>query len=327
LPSFLCLPPLMWAVFRFGPRETATVTLLVAGIALAGTAAGLGPFSGMAPNDSLLSLQTFMAVVATFALASAATVNERRLADATRADRLRLEELARARAEDLNRARDHFLATVSHELRTPLNSMLAWVGLARSDESDIAVLRSAIDVFERNIRQHIRLIEDLLDISHMNAGEFHLESREVDLRAVVGAAADSMAATAQARDLKLEFWGTAARVMGDPDRLQQIVANLLSNAVKFTHAGGRITVELVVEGDAAVITVSDSGPGIDPAFVPHLFEPFRQASAPQTRRHGGLGLGLSIVKHLVEAHGGKVSAGAAGSGTGAQFQVRLPRLR
>lgn len=210
-------------------------------------------------------------------------------------------------------------------MRTPLNSMLAWVGLARSDDTDIAVLRSAIDVFERNIRQHIRLIEDLLDISHMNAGRFHLESREVELCAIVEAAVNAIGATAAANGLTIGFEGETARVNGDPDRLQQVVTNLLSNAVKFTPAGGRIRVTLSVEGDAAVVAVTDSGQGIDPAFMPYLFEPFRQAAAPETRRHGGLGLGLSIVRHLVEAHGGTVCAGPGDAGTGTQFTVRLPR--
>ena len=322
--SFLCLPPLMWAAFRFGPRETIAVTLIVAAIAISGTVHGHGPFSYGTPNEALLMLQAFMAVVTTFALACAAVVAERRRADEARAQRLVFEETARRRAEELNQARDRFLATISHELRTPLNDMLSWIVLARSDPADSATIQRALEVFQRNIRHEIRLIEDLLDVSHMTAGRFQLELRPTALRQVIDAALDAIRPALESGKLRLSCTLEDVTVRGDADRLKQVVGNLLSNAVKFTPEGGEITVSLRAEEGEAVILVGDSGPGVDPDFAPYLFEPFRQAGQPSTRRHGGLGLGLSIVRHLVQAHGGTVSAGPGSEGRGTRIKIRLP---
>ena len=237
-----------------------------------------------------------------------------------------LAQSERRRAEVANRLKDEFLATMSHELRTPLTSMLGWVQMLRSGIVPEEKRPRALETIERNARAQAQLIEDLLDVSRILTGKMRLDVVTLELVDVVNAALDSVRPAAEAKEIRIqpELETTIGPFLGDPHRLQQVVWNLLSNAVKFTPKGGRIHVSLRRERSAAVFTVQDTGQGIPRDFLPHVFERFRQAEATTTRRHGGLGLGLSIVRHLVEMHGGTVEAYSEGEGKGSSFTVRLP---
>ncbi len=236
------------------------------------------------------------------------------------------ERAARAEAHAANRAKDHFLATLSHELRTPLNAMMGWLRMLRNPHLDEAQKTHAVDVIERNARLQAQLINDLLDVSRIIAGKLEMEKYAVDLVLVVQETVEAIRSDVEAKALTLSVSLDPAtgEVLGDPTRLQQVVANLLSNAVKFTPQGGRIEVRLAREGVHARLSVTDSGEGIDPRVLPYVFEPFQQADSTTTRAHQGLGLGLAIVRQLVEAHGGRAHAESAGRGAGATFTVELP---
>jgi signal transduction histidine kinase/integral membrane sensor domain MASE1 len=236
------------------------------------------------------------------------------------------ERAARADAHAANRAKDHFLATLSHELRTPLNAIMGWLRMLRNPRLDDAQKIHAVDVIERNARLQAQLINDLLDVSRIIAGKLELEKFAVDLVLVVQEALEAIRGDVEAKTLVLDasLDPATGEVLGDPMRLQQVVSNLLSNAVKFTPHQGRIAVRLARVGVNARLTVTDTGEGIDPQVLPHVFEPFQQADSTTTRVHQGLGLGLAIVRQIVEAHGGRVGAESAGRGQGASFFVELP---
>jgi CheY-like chemotaxis protein len=254
-------------------------------------------------------------------------VTEQHELERRRAGVLEIEQAARQEAEAANRAKDEFVATLSHELRTPLSSIFGWTRMLQSGGLDANTARRAVEVIERNARTQMQLIDDLLDTSRMVAGKLRLDVRPVDLRAVVEAAVDTIRPATQAKGVRIEGH-TGERpvvVSGDPDRLQQVVWNLLSNAIRFTPAGGRIDVWLDEHQGQEQIRVVDTGSGIKPEFLPHVFERFRQADASSSRVHSGLGLGLALVRHLVELHGGAVVAESEGEGRGATFSVRLPR--
>jgi signal transduction histidine kinase len=231
-----------------------------------------------------------------------------------------------AELEQLSRLKDEFLATMSHELRTPLNAIFGWVTLLRTRRLDEPTQERALETIERNARAQKRLIEDLLDVSRIVTGKVALEIMPVDPRRVVEAALETMAPAAQAKGITVvPLLDTGvATVRGDFARLQQIVCNLLSNAIKFTPSGGKVDVCLAHRNGEAEISVSDSGQGIKPEFLPLVFDRFRQEDGSISRRHGGLGLGLAIVRHLVELHAGSVEAFSAGEGQGSRFVVRLP---
>ena len=237
------------------------------------------------------------------------------------------EQAARQQAEEANRLKDEFLATLSHELRTPLNAIVGWLQILNGRTVDPAT-RQTLGVIERNAASLRRLIEDVLDVSAIVSGKLRLVVQPLDLRVPVRSAFESMRPAAAERGvaLDLEEPGEELFVSGDPQRLQQVVTNLGTNAIKFTPQGGRLTLNLVRDDDAAVLRVIDTGIGIHPAVLPHVFEQFRQGDSSVTRRHGGLGLGLAIVRHLVQLHGGSVTADSAGEGLGATFTVRLPLL-
>lgn len=239
---------------------------------------------------------------------------------------LALERRARASAEQANRLKDEFLATLSHELRTPLNAMLGWARLLRLGKVPESGLARALEVIERNAHLQTQLVEDLLDVSRIVTGKLRLDVRPVDLPRVIEAAVDSTRPAAEARRVAVavDVDPDAAVVAGDANRLQQVVWNLLSNAIKFTPAGGRADVVVRRDGDHVEIAVSDTGIGIERDFLPFIFDRFRQADGRTNREHGGLGLGMAIVKHVVEAHGGTVSASSPGSNEGTTFRVRLP---
>ena len=482
--TFLCIPPVLWAAFRFGPREAVSASFVLAGLAVWGIQRSFGLFTAVSRNESLLWLQTYMGVIAVMALGVAATVLERKratertarlqavtaalsgaphaadiarivvdqgitatgaqagvvalstgsdglkllgamnyppevieawrqsslslsetplgeavrtgkpvlfesvetliesyphLAPVSRAigsgaraavplrihgrtvggmwlafpesrrfheedqalmialaqqyaqalERARLydaEQAARTAAEAASRLKDEFLATISHELRTPLTAIVGWARLLRSGSLDESTRDRAVEIIERNAKAQAKLIEDILDVSRVITGKLHLNRHPLQLRNVIEAAVDALRPAAEAKDIRLEkaLDAEADLVIGDPDRLQQVVWNLVSNAVKFTPPGGRIEILLHPTPSHVEITVRDTGEGIKPEFLPHLFERFRQADPSLTRTHGGLGLGLAIVRHLVELHGGTVRADSPGPAQGATFTVRLP---
>lgn len=237
-------------------------------------------------------------------------------------------QAARAEAERANLAKNEFLATISHELRTPLSAILGWAHVLERGVLEAETVRHGLAAISRNARIQVQLIEDLLDMNRIESGQLRLEVQRTDLGGVVATAIDSAlpAATAKGIALRLELGPTTAPVLGDPARLQQVVGNLLSNAIKFTAQGGHVTVGLAQADGHARITVADDGQGIEPGFLDRLFERFQQQDASTTRRHGGLGLGLAIVRHLVDLHGGSVGAESAGPGHGACFTVMLPTL-
>jgi len=238
------------------------------------------------------------------------------------------EQVARRTAEALSRSKDEFVATVSHELRTPLNAIYGWVAMLKLGALDAAGQAKALDVIDRNTRVQAQLIEDLLDMARVIWGTVRLEIQPVDLASVVEAAVDAVKPAADARRVALRVRAPRgiAFVSGDASRLQQVAWNLLSNAIKFSSAGNEVEVSLKQEGDDAVLRVRDTGAGIDPAFLPHVFERFRQEMSDVTREHAGLGLGLSLVRHLAELHGGTVTAESGGKAQGATFTVRLPLI-
>jgi signal transduction histidine kinase/ActR/RegA family two-component response regulator len=253
-------------------------------------------------------------------------ISERRRIDAMRAALLHLEQEARREAEATNHAKDEFLAVLSHELRTPLTAMLGWTSMLASGRLNAEATAHAIEVVDRNTRLQARIIEDLLDVSRIISGKMTLRLEEVSLGPALEAAVDSIRAVAAAKGVALEIRLEAGIgiLSGDAGRLQQVFANLLSNAVKFTPAGGRIVVTATRNAEAIVVAVSDTGRGIPTDLLPFIFEPFRQAEGAQRRTHTGLGLGLAIVRHVVELHGGRVHVASEGPGQGATFSVHLP---
>lgn len=255
-------------------------------------------------------------------------LSERKKAEEERAQALLGEQEARKQAEAASRTKDEFLAIVSHELRSPLNAILGWSRLLRSRKLDETKTNKALETIERNAQAQTQLIEDLLDISRIIRGQVRLFSRPLNLVQVIEAAIDTVRPTAETKMIQLEskLEAIACLVFGDGDRLQQIVWNLLTNAVKFTPEGGRVEVRLRLVKSHAQIQVIDTGKGISPDFLPYVFERFRQAESTTTREQGGLGLGLAIVRNLVELHGGTISVESQGQGLGATFTVQLPLL-
>ena len=241
-------------------------------------------------------------------------------------ERLRAAEETARRAEEANRLKDHFLATVSHELRTPLSSILGWAKLLQEGRCDPAFAAKGLDVIERNARAQQRIIDDMLDISRIIAGKLRVDTEPVDLTALVHEVIESVRPSADAKDISvsLETVSGHCRLAGDSLRLRQVLGNLLSNAIKFTPRGGRVVVTVDQHGDRVAVHVKDSGKGIEPTFLPHVFESFRQADTSTSRENGGLGLGLAIARHLTEMHGGSVAVESGGLGTGATFSVMLP---
>jgi signal transduction histidine kinase/CheY-like chemotaxis protein len=255
-------------------------------------------------------------------------VAERKQAEEERARMLVREQAARADAERANRTKDEFLATLSHELRTPLTAILGWARLLRTSKFEGEQLVRALETIERNARSQSQLIDDLLDVSRIITGKLRIDAQPIELVPIVEAAIDSIRPAAEAKSIRFEVAldPAAGRVSGDADRMQQVVWNLFSNAVKFTPEGGRVEVRLERVDSHTRISVADTGAGIDAKFLPFIFDRFRQADGSTTRKHGGLGLGLAIVRHLVELHGGEVSVHSDGVERGSTFRVVLPLL-
>ncbi|HEU0179863.1 MAG TPA: CHASE3 domain-containing protein [Blastocatellia bacterium] len=253
-------------------------------------------------------------------------ITERKLVEEERSKLLASERAAREKAEAANRSKDEFVAMISHEIRSPLNSILGWAQMLRKGKFDQAETERAVEIIERSAKSQSQLIEDLLDISRVITGKLTLNVRSVELAQIIEAAMDSIrpAADAKAIQLQARIESRSSLVSGDPNRLQQVVWNLLSNAVKFTPKHGRVEVSLERVDSQLQLKVRDSGVGINPEFLPFVFDRFSQANTTSERKFGGLGLGLAIVRHLVELHGGTAQADSPGEGQGATFTVTLP---
>ena len=271
-------------------------------------------------RDEIGQLRGFSQIIRDF--------TERKRAEDERNQLLEREQQARETAEAANRIKDEFLATLSHELRSPLNAMIGWTNLLLTRQFDESTTKRAIETIERNARSQAQLVEDLLDVSRIIRGKLRLNIRPIELTSVIEAALETVRPAAQAKEIRFQcvLDPAAGLVAGDSDRLQQVVWNLLSNAIKFTPKGGYVDVHLQSVNSHVEIIVTDTGQGISPEFVPYVFERFRQADSSTTRVYSGLGLGLAIVRNLVELHGGTVRVSSLGIGKGATFIVKLPRI-
>jgi PAS domain S-box-containing protein len=257
-----------------------------------------------------------------------ADIHDQKMAEIERIELLKREQKARAEAEAANRLKDEFLATLSHELRTPLSAILGWIQLLQSDSLTDAQRAHALATIDANAKLQTQLVGDILDVSRIITGKLRLEVTWVDLKQVVNAAIETLrpASVAKGIAVELRLDPQLELVRGDPERLQQVMWNLLSNAIRFCSRGGRVIVKIASVGTQVEVGVIDDGEGIPPDVLPHIFERFRQGDNSTKRRHGGLGLGLAIVRHLVELHGGTVVAESLGLGLGATFRVQLPKL-
>ena len=331
--AFLALPCLLWAAMKFHQRVVTSAIVLMAGVAVWGAKQGYGPFVQPSANVSLLLLISFVGTSSLMTLIVAAVTNERREAitsaveaEKARAQLLESESQARQEAEEASRLKEEFLATVSHELRTPLNAVVGWSRLLRTGQLDKEGTAHAVDVIERNAAAQRQIVEDLLDVSRIVTGKLRINTQPIDVLLIIHAAIDAVRPAAEAKgiNIRTHFEAPDAIVRADTERLQQVLWNLLSNAVKFTPARGVVDVYLERHDSLAEIRIEDSGPGIPADFLPRIFDRFSQADGSSTRKHGGLGLGLAIVRHLVELHGGTVSASNRKDGAGAIVTVRLP---
>jgi signal transduction histidine kinase len=314
---FVVLPALLWVALRFGRREVTAALLGTSLLATIGTINGYGPFGQWTPAESLLLLQAYLSVTAVVMLSLAAEFRRRHAIEEEM--RLLNQELARQ-----VRLKDEFLATLSHELRTPLNAVVGWSHMLRDKALPEPLRMKALDAIRRNVTVQGQLVSDIQDVSRMSSHTLRIERQPVRLAAVVEDAAETVGPLIASRNLTLSISVPADVVVSaDPPRLQQVLWNLLANAAKFTPENGAVGLTASRRGTNVEIVVSDSGPGIDAAFLPHVFEPFRQADQTTTRTHGGLGLGLAITRELVTLHDGTITA-ANQEGGGAVFTVRLP---
>jgi PAS domain S-box-containing protein len=305
-------PDLARAYAKVGSEAWISVPLLIEGQAVGGLSLSFSAVPQLCESDR--------AFVLALAQQSAQAIDRARLYES--------EQQARAQAEAANRIKDEFLAVLSHELRTPLNPILGWTRLLRRGTLDSSKTAVALETIERNAQLQVQLIEDLLDISGILQGKLSLNSAPINLKTTLKAAIETVSLAAEAKNIQIEtqLEPNVSHVLGDATRLQQVVWNLLTNAIKFTPTGGRVEVELKTIDSCAQIQVRDTGKGIKPEFIPYVFDTFRQADSTITRTFGGLGLGLAIVRHIVELHGGTVKGESFGEGQGATFTVTLPLL-
>ncbi|HKS06379.1 MAG TPA: MASE1 domain-containing protein [Gemmatimonadaceae bacterium] len=317
--AFLCVPALVWAAFRFGQREVATAVVMLSFIATAATELGAGPFVMATRNESLLVIQAFMGTIALVTLPMAALVAEQ---SRTR----NIERAARHDAEGANRAKDVFLAMLSHELRNPLAAIASAITVIRMQEVSNPRTISALDVVDRQSKHLSRLVDDLLDVSRINSGKIALQKECVEMTVAISRAAEAVRPLIAARGHTFDIVlpDDAVWVDGDITRLAQIFSNILNNAAKYTPEDGRIRLSLEKVRGYAVVRVRDTGFGIPAAMLPRVFEPFTQGDQKMERSNGGLGLGLTLARRLVELHGGRIEAKSDGPGRGSEFIVSLP---
>jgi signal transduction histidine kinase len=323
---FLCIPPLIWAAFRFGQREVATSVALLSAIATWATVRGSGPFATGNDNESLLLLQAFMVTLSVLTVPVAALVWERKAIERERLALLEGERVARAQAEWASQAKDEFLAMLSHELRNPLAAIANAAQLLRAPATSHGYAERAVDIINRQTRHLSRLIDHLLDIARVSSGKILLAQEKVDLSDVVETSRALLSGGGRLDQHQVVFDIAPAWVLGDRARLTQVVDNLLANAIKYTPPGGQIEVRTWNDRDEVVLRVRDNGDGIAPELLPHVFESFTQGPRALDRAQGGLGLGLTLAQRLVQVHGGRILAASPGPSQGSTFTVCLPRV-
>jgi signal transduction histidine kinase len=324
--TFLCTPPLVWAAVRFRQREAAMLVVVLSGIAIWDTLQGLGPLANVPTNDSLLLLQVFMGTVSVMAISAGAVVEERRRIEGERESLLIRAQAARAEAEAANRGKDEFLAMLGHELRNPLAAMISAVSVLDRIGGQDEVAMRAREAIRHQITHLGRLVDDLLDIVHVTTGEIALAREPLNLATSVQRSVSDLASTGRLERHVVDVRAEPLWTNADPVRLNQIVSNLLLNAIKYTSPGGTIRVRVVGEEECAIIGISDTGIGIPPKLLPHMFDLPPQGERRLAHAQGGLGVGLTLVRRLVELHGGHVEAFSDGPGHGSEFVVRLPRI-
>ena len=324
--KYLVIPLFVWSALRLGQMPTATGLAVSAGFVIY----WINLMSQVAKPDDfnahLLLMQSFLGVLFVGSLTLGAVVAEHERISMERDTLLESEQAARAEAEKVARLKDDFVATLSHELRTPLNGLLGWTQVLKRGGRDPAVVSEGLAAVERCARTLAQLIDDLMDMTRSNSGKMSIRLQPVRLSAIIENAVEMMRPEASAKKIELAMSILDNSVVsGDPARLQQVLCNLLSNALKFTPSNGRVAVKLAQDNGHTLLTVQDTGLGINPEFLPHIFDRFRQADGSTTRRFGGLGLGLAIVKHIVQLHGGTVAAHSLGLGHGATISLRIPQ--
>ena len=324
--AFLCIPPLIWAAFRFGPREVATAVALLSAIATWATVRGIGPFDMGSDNESLLLLQAFMVTIVALTLPVATLVWERKAVERERSLLLERERAARAEAEAANHARDEFLAMLSHELRNPLSAIANAAQVMLMPEREPTFPERAAEIIRRQARHLGRLIEDLLDVARATSGKIVLVRERLDLAELVQRSLAAFRGSGRLAQHEVTENLVPVWVEADPVRLSQVIDNLLVNAIKFTPPGGRIEVQTARHDDDAVLHVRDSGIGIAAELLPRVFDLFTQGPRSLDRAQGGLGIGLTLAHRLVLAHGGRIEAASEGLSKGCAFTVRLPRV-
>ncbi len=329
--AFTLFPFLVWAAVRFGPRGAATATLLAMGLGVWATVEGRAPFARGTLEERLMFNHTYMALAAVTSLLLAAVFAERKRAEAglrEGEDRLRLvlarEQEARTQAEAASEAKDRFLASLSHERRTPLTPVLAVVSALDGDQRVPSDLRRPLDLVRRNVELEARLIDDLLDLTRIVRGKLELHLEVTDARSVLEHTIEICCKAADCPQVTTDLGAHDHRIWADPSRLTQVLWNLLSNAVKFTPGGGTITIRSWNESDRLVLQVSDTGIGIEPEVLPHVFDAFEQGLSRSPHGIVGLGLGLAISRAIVRLHGGELTAASQGRGQGATFTLSLP---
>jgi len=324
--TFLCTPPLVWAAVRFRQLEAATLVTVLSGIATWETLRGFGPFASTTANEALLLLQLFMGTVSVMVISAGALVEERRRVAREREDLLMRAQVARAEAETANRAKDEFLSMLGHELRNPLAAIISAVSvLDRIGQQDEVAVR-ARGAIRHQITHLGRLVNDLLDIAHVTSGDIVLACEPLNLASSVQRSVSNLASTGRLERHVIDVRAEPVWANADPTRLNQIVANLLTNAIKYTSPGGAIRVRVGAEEEQAIVGVADTGIGIPPSLLPRVFDLPVHGDRRLDRAQGGLGVGLTLVRRLVELHGGRVEVFSEGPGRGSEFVVRLPRI-
>jgi len=324
--TFLCTPPLVWAAVRFRQLEAAMLVTVLSGIAIWETLRGFGPFAGATANEALLLLQLFMGTVSVMVISAGALVEERRRVEREREHLLMRAQVAQTEAEAANRAKDEFLAMLGHELRNPLAAIISAVSvLDRIGQPDEVAVR-ARGAIRHQISHLGRLVDDLLDIAHVTSQDIVLACESLNLASSVQRSVNNLASTGRLERHVIDVRAEPVWANADPTRLNQIVANLLTNAIKYTSPGGTIRVRVGGEGKQAIVGVADTGIGIPPSMLPHVFDLPAPGDRRLYRAQAGLGVGLTLVRRLVELHGGRVEVFSEGPGRGSEFVVRLPRI-